>query len=84
MVQRFVTSRVHSHAAAALVNFCEGVARDTLVLYLDPIVEGLLKPLIPPGKTANTVRLFPDCLGFEFQEVIYGANRCGNMLRSRR
>ncbi|KIJ57822.1 hypothetical protein HYDPIDRAFT_34760 [Hydnomerulius pinastri MD-312] len=30
---------VHAHAAAALINFCEGVERDTLVPYLDPIVE---------------------------------------------
>lgn len=28
---------VHSHAAAVLINFCEGVERDTLVPYLDPI-----------------------------------------------
>jgi hypothetical protein len=83
MVQRLVTSRVHSHAAAALINFCEGVARDTLVPYLDPIVERLLKLLIPPGEAANTVRLSPDCLGFGFQDVIYGANRCGNTFRSR-
>lgn len=43
---------VHSHAAAALINFCEGVERDTLVPYLDPIVERLLKMLNPNG-TAN-------------------------------
>ncbi|KAK2464446.1 hypothetical protein APHAL10511_003594 [Amanita phalloides] len=41
--------RVHSHAAAALINFCEGVERDTLVPYLDPIVERLLK-LLDPGQ----------------------------------
>jgi len=29
---RFVY-RVHSHAAAALINFCEGAERDTLVPY---------------------------------------------------
>ncbi|KAG6834851.1 hypothetical protein H0H93_006907, partial [Arthromyces matolae] len=39
--------RVHAHAAAALINFCEGVARDTLVPYLDPIVERLLRLLNP-------------------------------------
>ncbi|EIN06364.1 ARM repeat-containing protein [Punctularia strigosozonata HHB-11173 SS5] len=38
-------SRVHAHAAAALINFCEGVEHDTLVPYLDPIVERLLKLL---------------------------------------
>ena len=45
--------RVHAHAAAALINFCEGVERDTLLPYLDPIVERLLKLLNPgqPGKT---------------------------------
>ncbi|KAF9256190.1 ARM repeat-containing protein [Marasmius fiardii PR-910] len=37
--------RVHSHAAAALINFCEGVARNTLLPYLDPIVERLLRLL---------------------------------------
>ncbi|KAJ8091013.1 importin subunit beta-3 [Marasmius tenuissimus] len=37
--------RVHAHAAAALINFCEGVARDTLLPYLDPIVERLLRLL---------------------------------------
>ncbi|KAH8088992.1 ARM repeat-containing protein [Cristinia sonorae] len=41
-------ARVHSHAAAALINFCEGVDRDTLIPYLDPIVERLLK-LLNPG-----------------------------------
>ncbi|EIM79749.1 ARM repeat-containing protein, partial [Stereum hirsutum FP-91666 SS1] len=42
-------SRVHAHAAAALINFCEGVERDTLIPYLDPIVERLLKLLNPAG-----------------------------------
>ncbi|KAF8957965.1 armadillo-type protein [Flammula alnicola] len=41
--------RVHAHAASALINFCEGVERDTPLLYLDPIVERLLKLLNPPG-----------------------------------
>ena len=45
--------RVHSHAAAALINFCEGVERDTLVPYLDPIVERLLKLLNPTGENAK-------------------------------
>ncbi|TFY54131.1 hypothetical protein EVJ58_g9042 [Rhodofomes roseus] len=40
-------ARVHAHAAAALINFCEGVERDTLIPYLDPIVERLLKLLNP-------------------------------------
>lgn len=40
---------VHAHAAAALINFCEGVERDTLLPYLDPIVERLLK-LLNPGQ----------------------------------
>ncbi len=49
----FPLSSVHAHAAAALINFCEGVERDTLLPYLDPIVERLLKLLNPgqPGKT---------------------------------
>lgn len=41
--------RVHSHAAAALINFCEGVEHDTLIPYLDPIVERLLRLLNPDG-----------------------------------
>lgn len=40
---------MHAHAAAALINFCEGVERDTLIPYLDPIVERLLKLLKPAG-----------------------------------
>lgn len=39
--------RVHAHAAAALINFCEGVERDTLIPYLDAIVARLLKLLEP-------------------------------------
>jgi hypothetical protein len=41
--------RVHPHAASALINFCEGNERDTLLPYLDPIVERLLKLLDPAG-----------------------------------
>jgi hypothetical protein len=44
--------RVHAHAAAALINFCEGVERDTLLPYLDPIVERLLK-LLNPAQEGN-------------------------------
>ncbi|KAJ7512803.1 armadillo-type protein [Mycena galericulata] len=48
--------RVHSHAAAALINFCEGVERDVLLPYLDPIVERLLKLLDPTGDPAHVRR----------------------------
>ncbi|RDB16214.1 Importin subunit beta-3 [Hypsizygus marmoreus] len=48
--------RVHSHAAAALINFCEGVERDTLLPYLDPIVERLLKLLNPAGDPTHVRR----------------------------
>ncbi|KAG5635297.1 hypothetical protein H0H81_011779 [Sphagnurus paluster] len=51
-----VEPRVHSHAAAALINFCEGVERDTLLPYLDPIVERLLKLLNPDGDPATVRR----------------------------
>ena len=44
--------RVHAHAASALINFCEGVERDTLLPYLDPIVERLLKLLNPASDPA--------------------------------
>ncbi|KAJ3514366.1 hypothetical protein NMY22_g14756 [Coprinellus aureogranulatus] len=48
--------RVHAHAAAALINFCEGVERETLLPYLDPIVERLLKLLNPGGDQASVMR----------------------------
>lgn len=50
----FWPHRVHAHAAAALINFCEGVERDTLIPYLDPIVERLLKLLNPTGQGLAT------------------------------
>lgn len=39
---------MHAHAAAALINFCEGSGSDIIILYLDAIVERLLKLLNPP------------------------------------
>jgi hypothetical protein len=48
-----LASKVHSHAATALINFCEGVGRDALVPYLDPIVERLLQLLNPTGENAK-------------------------------
>ena len=48
----FISFRVHAHVASALLNFCEGVKRDTLLLYLNPIVERLLKLLNPMGGPA--------------------------------
>ena len=48
---------MHSHAAAALINFCEGVERDTLVPYLDPIVERLLR-LLNPGHPGQQVHRY--------------------------
>ncbi|KAJ3715385.1 armadillo-type protein [Lentinula raphanica] len=48
--------RVHSHAAAALINFCEGVERDTLLPYLDPIVQRLLKLLNPDADPTQVRR----------------------------
>ena len=44
--------RLHAHATSALINFCEGVKRDTLLPYLDLIVERLLKLLNPAGDPA--------------------------------
>ncbi|PPQ74728.1 hypothetical protein CVT26_005110 [Gymnopilus dilepis] len=48
--------RVHAHAASALINFCEAVERETLLPYLDPIVERLLRLLNPNGDGQNTKR----------------------------
>lgn len=39
---------MHAHAASAVINFCEGAQHDTLVPYLDTIVDRLLK-LLNPG-----------------------------------
>lgn len=49
--------RVAAHAAAALINFCEGVERDTLIPYLDEVVERLLK-LLHPGATGTTPKRY--------------------------
>lgn len=54
IVFTYKPNRVHAHAAAALINFCEGVERDTLLPYLDPIVERLLK-LLNPGASDNNI-----------------------------
>ena len=54
----FILKRVHAHAAAALINFCEGVERDTLLPYLDPIVERLLKLLNNPAGNPSMVRRY--------------------------
>ena len=50
--------RVHAHASSALINFCEGVERDTLLPYLDPIVERLLKLLNSPAGNPPMVRRY--------------------------
>ncbi|KZT18501.1 ARM repeat-containing protein [Neolentinus lepideus HHB14362 ss-1] len=50
--------RVHAHAAAALINFCEGVARETLIPYLDPIFERLLRLLNPAGESGRVVKRY--------------------------
>ena len=55
----YLLRRVHSHAAATLINFCKGVERDTLLPYLDPIVECLLKLLNAAGDPANATSLLP-------------------------
>lgn len=49
--------RVAAHAAAALINFCEGVERETLIPYLDSIVERLLK-LLHPGTHGKTPKRY--------------------------
>ncbi len=51
--------RVHAHAASALINFCEGVERETLLPYLDMIVERLLRMLSPQSSdTGGGLSLF--------------------------
>jgi hypothetical protein len=58
VLQLILGFSVHSHAAAALINFCEGVERDTLVPYLDPIVERLLKMLNPGAENDKAVKSY--------------------------
>jgi len=58
LIYFFLSQRVHAHAAAALINFCEGVERDTLLPYLDPIVERLLKLLNNPAGNPSVVRRY--------------------------
>ncbi|KAH7106921.1 ARM repeat-containing protein [Auriculariales sp. MPI-PUGE-AT-0066] len=45
-----VLAVVHSHAAAAIINFCEGVEPTTLKPYLDLLVPRLLHLLTPGNK----------------------------------
>jgi hypothetical protein len=70
---------VHAHAASALINFCEGVERDTLLPYLYPIVEHL-KFLNPSGDPAlvrryvqeqaiTTLAMVPDASEVTFAKV---------------
>lgn len=41
---------VHAHAAAAFINVCEGVERQHMLPYLDPIVRRLLAMLQPTSR----------------------------------
>jgi hypothetical protein len=50
--------RVHFDAAAVHVNFYDGVEWDTLVPYLDPIFECLLKILHPTGDYAKQAKCY--------------------------
>lgn len=45
--------KVPAHAAAALINFCDGVERDTLIPYLGPIVGQLFKHLNPASLSST-------------------------------
>lgn len=45
----FLFYRVHAQAAAALSFVCKGIGRETLIPYVDIIVERLLKLLNPPN-----------------------------------
>lgn len=61
----FFFFRVHAHTSSALINFWEGVERDTLLPYFDPIVECLLKLLDPAGDPAR-------CAGTGDDDASYG------------
>ncbi|KAH9478884.1 hypothetical protein JR316_0009346 [Psilocybe cubensis] len=49
--------QVYVHTVLALINFCKGVERDTFLLYLEPIVEQLLK-LLNPSSDQTQVRWY--------------------------
>lgn len=74
---------VAAHAAAALINFCEGVERDTLIPYLDEIVERLLK-LLHPGTTGKTPKRYVQeqaittlAMVADASEATFAKVRCG-------
>ena len=53
-----IISKSTCPASAALINFCEGVERDTLLSYLDPIVERILQLLNIPAGNPFAVRRY--------------------------
>lgn len=62
--------RVQSHAAAAIINFCDGADHATLVPYLDSIMESLLGLLSSPKiyaqeQAISTISVIADVLTLE-------------------
>ena len=53
-----ILKRVDAYVAAALINFGEGVERNTPLPYLDPIVEHLLKLLNNPAVNPSIARRY--------------------------
>ena len=47
--------RVRTYDGAVLINFCESVDHDMILLYLDPIMERLLKFLNNPSGNPSMV-----------------------------
>ena len=71
----FRVIRVHSHAAAAIINFCTGVDGDTLQPYLDAIVQGLLVMLHTNSRryvqeqAITTLAMVADAAADSFRQV---------------
>lgn len=82
--------RVHSHAAAALVNFCSGATKEAVTPYLDNIIKGLLSMLNSSTKayvqqqSLTTMAMVADAAQSSFRKVTVGvAGRCGIVLTPR-
>jgi hypothetical protein len=66
---------VHSHAAAAIINFCTGVDSDTLQPYLDDLVNSLLAMLRADSKkyvqeqAITTLAMVADASADTFRKV---------------
>uniref|UniRef100_A0A8H7XX53 Uncharacterized protein n=1 Tax=Psilocybe cubensis TaxID=181762 RepID=A0A8H7XX53_PSICU len=75
--------QVYVHTVLALINFCKGVERDTFLLYLEPIVEQLLK-LLNPSSDQTQVRWYVQEQAITTLAMVADASEvtCGKSLQS--